>query len=268
MEEFSVITTLLGGMILVLGLGSKWLAKSPIPPTVIALAIGILVGPEVFGLIDLANLGDEALIREKAARLTLGIGLVGVALRVPGGFPRQNWHGLSVLIGLGMVLMWAISTLLVYLILGLSFWLATLISAIITATDPIAASPIVTGSVAEENIPERLRHTISFESGANDGLSYLFVFLPFLMLMHAADEALSRWLLHTLVWQVGAATVLGLLLGYVAGKLLGWADAHDAIKRDWRLVYTVALALVAIGAGRLIGSDEVLVVFAAGAAFV
>lgn len=262
-----MITALLGGMVLLLGLGSKWLAKSPVPPTVAALLIGILLGPEVLDLIDLADLGEEALIRERLARLTLGIGLVGVALRIPGEYPRRNWRAMAVLIGLGMILMWGVSTLLVYLILGLPFWLAALIGAIITPTDPVAASPIVTGSVAEENLPERLRHAISLESGANDGLGYLFVFLPFLMLTRPADEALSRWLLHTLLWQVGAATVLGLLLGYVAGKLLRRSEEHEAIESDWRLVYTVALALVAIGTGRLIGSDEVLVVFAAGAAF-
>lgn len=267
-KEFSVISALLGGMVLLLGLGSRWLAKSPFPPTVIALVIGVLVGPQVLGWIDLANLGTEPLIREKAARLTLGIGLVGVALRIPREYPRRNWRAMAVLLSLGMVLMWAISTVLVYAIMGFPFWLAALIGAIVTSTDPIAASPIVTGSVAEENIPERIRHAISFESGANDGLSYLFVFLPFLMLTRTADQALSRWLLHTLLWQVGAAMVLGLGLGYGAGKLLRWSEDQEAIKSEWRLVYTVALALLAIGAGKLIGSDEVLVVFAAGAAFV
>lgn len=268
MEDFSIIATLLGGMVLVLGLASRRLFTSPVPPTVVALAAGVLLGPRVLGWIDLAALGDEALIRERAARLTLGIGLVGVALRVPREYPRKSWRDMAVLVGLGMVLMWAVSTLLVYLILGIPFWLAALVGAVATPTDPIAASPIVTGSEAEENIPERIRHAISFESGANDGLSYLFVFLPFLLLTRPADEALSHWLLHTLLWQVGAATVFGLALGCAAGKLLRWSVERGSMEDDWRLVYTVALALAAIGAGRLIGSDEVLVVFAAGVAFV
>jgi sodium/hydrogen antiporter len=75
----------------------------------------------------------------------------------------------------------------------------------------------VTGPAAEENLPERVRHAISFESGANDGLSYLLVFLPFLMLTRPPEEALS---------------------------------------------------LLAVGTGRLLGSDELLVAFAAGVAFV
>jgi NhaP-type Na+/H+ or K+/H+ antiporter len=163
--------------------------------------------------------------------------------------------------------MWAISTALVYVILDLPFWLSALIGAAVTPTDPVAASPIVTGAVAEENLPDRVRHAISFDSGANDGLAYLFLFLPFLMLTKSADEALSHWLSTTLLWEVGAATLFGLLIGYFSGKLLQTAERWRTIDQDWRLIYTVALAFFAAGAGKLIHSDEVLVVFAAAAAF-
>lgn len=262
MDDFNLIVALLGGITLLLGLASKPLARSPFPPTLLALVIGVAVGPEALGLLDPETLGQRSDIMEKAARLTLGIGLVGVALRVPRAYPRQNWRALLVLIGLGMLLMWAVTTALVYFILGLPFWLAAL-----TPTDPVAASPIVTGTLAEDNIPERVRHAISFESGANDGLSYAFVFLPLLLLTRPAGEALSHWATHTLLWEVGAATAFGLLLGFGTGKLLQAAERRGTIERHWRLVYTVALALLAVGAGKLIHSDEVLVVFAAGAMF-
>lgn len=267
MNDFNVIVALLGGCVLLLGLASRRLARSPVPPTLLALLLGVAVGPEAFNLIDLEALGEKSTLLERAARLTLGIGLVGVALRIPREFPRRNWRGMLVLTGAGMVLMWAISTGLVHFILGLPFWLAALIAAVITPTDPVAASPIVTGSLAKENIPERVRDTISFESGANDGLGYLFVFLPFLILTRPPGEALSHWLTHTLLWEVGVATAFGLLLGYAAGKLLRTAERKGAIKRDWRLIYTAALALLAVGAGKLIHSDEVLLVFAAGMMF-
>ena len=267
MNDFNTIVTLLGGTTLALGLGSKRLSRSPLPPTLLALVVGVLVGPEVFNLVNLDEMGERATLMERAARLTLGIGLVGVALRIPGSYPRRQWREMLLLIGLGMVLMWAISTALVFLILGLPFWMAALIGAIITPTDPVAASPIVTGDLAEENIREPIRHAISFESGANDGLGYLFVFLPFLMLTRPAGEALTHWLTKSLLWDVGVATLVGLAIGHGAARLLQAAERRDAIKSDWRLVYTVALALFAIGAGRLIKSDEVLLVFAAGAMF-
>jgi NhaP-type Na+/H+ or K+/H+ antiporter len=266
-NEFNTIVALLGGLIMLLGLASKRLERSPAPPTLLALAVGIAVGPEVLGLLDLAEMGERTTLLERAARLTLGIGLVGVALRVPRGFPRTDWRAMLVLIGIGMPLMWAISAGLIYYLLGLSFWLALLIGAIVTPTDPIAASPIVTGRLAQDNIPKGLRDTISFESGANDGIGYLFVILPFLFLTRPAGEALSHWLVTTLLWEVGAATLFGLLLGWGAGRLLRAAEAANTIQRSWRLVYTVALALLAVGAGKLINSDEVLLVFAAGATF-
>jgi NhaP-type Na+/H+ or K+/H+ antiporter len=267
MNDLDAIVAMLGGTTLLLGLGSKWLARSPLPPTLLALLMGVVLGPEVFNLIDPEVMGDRASLVEKAARLTLGIGLVGVALRIPREYPRRRWREMLLLISIGMVLMWAISTALVFVMLGLPFWIAALIGAIITPTDPVAASPIVTGREAEENIPEPIRHGISFESGANDGLGYLFVLLPFLLLTRPVGEALSHWLIRTILWEVVVATIVGLAIGYAASRLLQAAEQRDAIKQEWRLVYTVAVALFAIGVGRLIKSDEVLLVFAAGVMF-
>jgi NhaP-type Na+/H+ or K+/H+ antiporter len=148
MNNFNTIVTVLGATTLMLGLGSKWLSRSLFPPTLRALFVGVLIGPEMFSLISSEELGDRAVLLEKATRLTLAIGLIGVALRIPGSYPRRNWRAMLVLIGLGRALMWAISTALVFLILGLPFWMAALIGAIITPTDPVAASPIVTGDEA------------------------------------------------------------------------------------------------------------------------
>lgn len=191
MNSLNLIVTVLGATILLLGLVSKRLEASPFPApllALLALLIGVLLGPAGLGLIDIAALGEEAMIREGASRLTLGIGLIGVALRIPHSYPRRNGRAMIKLIGLGMLLMWAISTALVHLFLGLPFALAALIGAIVTPTDPIAASPIVTGSTAEKNLPERLRNALSFESGANDGLGYLFVLLPVLLLTRPAGR--------------------------------------------------------------------------------
>jgi NhaP-type Na+/H+ or K+/H+ antiporter len=264
---FNVVVTALGALVLVLGLVSKRLKHSPIPPTLAALLVGVALGPAALGWIDLSAMGNQELILEKAARLTLGIGLISVALRIPTDYTRRHWREMLVLVGAGMVLMWAVSAALVWSVLGLPLGLAALIGAVVTPTDPIAATPIVTGDLAKRHLPDRLRNAISFESGVNDGLAYLFVFLPFLLIMHPPGEAWTRWLFETLLWQVGAATAAGLTLGWAAGRTLQAAEKGDLIGENWRLVYTAALALVAIGAGRLIHSDEVLMVFAAGLMF-
>ena len=126
-----------------------------------------------------------------------------------------------------MPLMWLSGGLLVYLILGLPFLVALLIGAVIAPTDPVVVGTVVTGDVAEEHLPEHLRNTISAESGYNDGLTYPFVLLPILALTLPLGEAMSHFLIQTILWEVGAAVILGTLAGYGVGRALKWAQAKE-----------------------------------------
>lgn len=101
MEPFNVIVAALGGLILLLGLASRPTSRGPVPPTLLALGVGVLLGPQVLGWIDPADLGNRSSILEKAAPLTLAIGLMGVALRVPREYPRRHAREMAVLVGRG-----------------------------------------------------------------------------------------------------------------------------------------------------------------------
>ena len=168
---------------------------------------------------------------EQGARLAIAIQVMGVALRLPKGYPFKNWRILAVLLGPIMLIMWLVSGLLVYLIFGLPFWEAMLVGAVITPTDPVVSTSVVTGKVAEENLPERIRNSLSTESGANDGLAYPLVLLPILILTKTPTEALSEWLIPVLLWEVGAAILMGALIGYIADRLLVWAEAKQSIEK-------------------------------------
>ena len=87
--------------------------------------------------------------------------------------------GLALVLGVGIPLMWLASGVLVWGLLGLPFWVAMLVGATI----------IVTGRVAERSVPARLRHLISAESGANDGMMYPLVLLPILILTRPTGES-------------------------------------------------------------------------------
>lgn len=76
MDKSNTVFTALGGLILALALVSRRIQTSPFPPTLFALAFGILLGPAVLGVIALGTLGDQPKILEDAARLTLSIGLM------------------------------------------------------------------------------------------------------------------------------------------------------------------------------------------------
>ncbi|PLS87050.1 MAG: sodium:proton exchanger, partial [Actinobacteria bacterium] len=148
MIALNVALTVIGGLVVVIGLFSEPLKRSLLSATILALTAGILLGPSVFGLLDLSEWGKPEAILEQASRLTVAIGLMGVALRLPSGYVLSRWRSLLVLLGPVMLLMWLSSGLLAYLILGLPFWVAMLVGAVITPTDPVIASTIVTGEVA------------------------------------------------------------------------------------------------------------------------
>src|SRR5215204_6649841 len=199
MSELNIALAVVGVVLLALGMFSSAISRiSFITEPLVALLAGVLIGPAVLDLVDLAGLGDQTVILQQAALLTLGIALMGTALRLPVGYVRQYWQPLVILLGLGMPLVWLCGSLLTYLILGPPFLIAVLLAAIITPTDPVVAGLIVTGDVAEEHLPERLRHAISAESAFNDGLAYPFVLLPILLLIRPPSEAVSHRLLYTI----------------------------------------------------------------------
>jgi NhaP-type Na+/H+ or K+/H+ antiporter len=69
------------------------------------------------------------------------------------------------------------------------------------------------------------------------------------------------------LWEVAAAVLLGSIISYVAGRLLLWAEAKQTIEKQSFLAYTVALSLTVLGGVKLLGSDGILAVFAAGTVF-
>lgn len=105
---------------------------------------------------------------------------------------------------------------MVYMILGLPFWIAVMIGAIATPTDPVVASSKVAGGMAERNLPAKLRNVISAESGFNDGLDLPFVALPVLVLTEPPGGVISHWLIQTILLELIAGTALAALMDHLA----------------------------------------------------
>ncbi|MBK4731427.1 sodium:proton antiporter [Oxynema sp. CENA135] len=267
-NELDIALTALGGLVLVLGLLSGFLKERLfLSDPLVAVCIGILLGPSGLHLLDLSHWGNPQSILEQGARLAIAIQLMGVALRLPKGYLLRHWKAQAVLLGLVMPLSCVASAVLVYFILGLPLWVALLVGAIVTPTDPVVATAIVTGKVAERNLPDRLRHTLSAESAANDGLAYPLVFLPILFLTRSPGEALGQWFGEILLWEVGATVVLGAVCGYLAGWLLLRAERQHTIDKPSFLAYTLALSLLVLGGIKLLHGDGILAVFVAGSTF-
>ena len=271
-DAVNVLLLVAGGAVLASALFKRRLRHAWLSDPILAIALGVLAGPAVLGLLRPDAWTVEPLkVLEQAARLTIALSLMRIGVTLPRGYVWRRWRLLGATLSLGMLLMWAVGFGVAWLSLGLFGGVGALgcllVAACVTPTDPVLAGSIVQGKTAREELPGRMRRFIEAESGANDGLAYLFLFLPVLLLTRPATEAWRHWLAATLLWEVLAAVALGAALGVGVGWLQrlderrGWSGQSDVT------ITTLALTATTLGLLRLLGTDGILGVFAAAVAF-
>jgi NhaP-type Na+/H+ or K+/H+ antiporter len=77
--------------------------------------------------------------------------------------------------------------------LGLGFWLALLVGACLTPTDPILAGPLEEDSPEED--PED-RFGLSTEAGLNDGFAFPFIYLGLFLTLPPHDVGAVSYTHH------------------------------------------------------------------------
>lgn len=270
MDMLNVALAVTMGLALVMGLFTDVLHRRWISEPALAMGVGVLVGPAALGWLDVGAAGvDTHQLLEQAARLTLAVVLISVAIQLPHRFLLTHWRAVTLLVGPVMVGMWLTASALLWLVLGLDVLTAALIGAVLTPTDPVLAGGIVAGRMARRHLPARMRNLVSAESGANDGAAYLLLMLPVLLMVRGeqaggAGAVLGEWLLRTLLWEVTVAVVVGAALGYVVGRVQNDSARRKLSEPGPLLSVMLALCLMVTGLVRLLGSDEILSIFAAG----
>ena len=228
---------------------------------------GIAVGPLGAGLLHLdpASNPVDAIILREAARVTLAIAVTGAAMRLPAFWLRQNWRGLAVALGPGMVLMWIAGALVSAATIGLPILSCLLLGAAIAPTDPVLSAPILSGKLARLAVPADLRDAMTAESAINDGLGLPLVILPILLMQHAPAQASLDWAVHVVGWEIGGAVAAGAAAGWVTARCMTWARGRPDADPASLLTVTIALALATMAGVHLLGADEILAAFVAGA---
>lgn len=243
--------------------------RSWVSEPMICLGVGALAGQAGAGLMRLdpvAHPIDLDFLRE-TARFTVAIAVLGAAIRLPKGWLWRNWRGLAVAIGPGMLLMWATTTGVLTALLALPPLQAALIGAVLTPTDPVLSSTILTGRLAERTVPTNLRAGITAESGANDGLALPFVMAPLILSSEPLGPGIRDWLADAVLWQLGSAVAVGALLGWFGRRVHGWARARRDAERTSLITIALALAVASLAAVQLLDGDGVLAAFVAGLAY-
>ncbi|KAF2267454.1 Na/H antiporter [Lojkania enalia] len=279
--NFDLVCCALGGFITLFGLVSylfkeRWYLTEP----VVALWTGLLLSPYGLNLIrPLEYSGSNegvAMTTLCFTRLVLGIQLVIAGIQLPSKFLTREWRSLLLLLGPGMITMWICTSLLVWtLIPSLNMFESLVVGACVTPTDPVLSNSIVKGEFADRYLSRSLQHLIVAESGANDGLGYMFLFFPLYMIKFAKEsdnsegiqDAITAWLSNTFFYTIILSILVGAAVGLMAKGGLRWAKKKDLVDKESFSLFAIGLALSIIGIVGAVDSDDVLACFIAGCAF-
>ncbi|KAL0940697.1 sodium hydrogen exchanger family protein [Colletotrichum truncatum] len=281
--NFNIIVGVLGGWISLFGLVS-FLCKETyyLSEALISLLAGVAFSPPAANLIrPLEYAGTPENVDSVTlafSRLVLGVQLVLAGVQLPSRYLRTQWKPMALLVGPVMTCMWLATSLLVYaMVPHIPFLHALAIGACVTPTDPVLSNVIVKGRFADHNIPKELQNLIISESGANDGLGYPFLFFALYLIKYIGDGgkqvsggarlAMGLWFGETWGYTIALSIVYGAVVGWLAKRLLRWAESHKYVDRESFLVFAISLALFIVGTCGMIGSDDVLACFIAGNAF-
>lgn len=242
---------------LVLGLFSRRLRYLPLSEPLVALVVGMALGPRA---LDVLDLGRPVEVLGIAAEISLALSLMSVALRFDLGEIRPQLGRVVIMLTIVLVGMTVVSAGLAAAVLALPAAGAWLTGAILAPTDPVLSSSIVAGDAAERDLPLRTRVVLSVESAANDGLTFALVAFG---IVAVTGESLLREA-GVSVAELAVGVAGGAALGWLAGRLLVLTEHHHEIEHSAFLVLTVSLALATLGGVSLAGGQPLVGVFAAG----
>ena len=240
------------------------LQKIALTEPMIALLVGVLVGP-VLHLIQVPEAQQEPIL-EWGAKLTIAMALMSSALKLKQRYLVSHKQMLSVLVVGGMLLMFATSTLISKYMLNLEWAAAILIGAIVTPTDPVVSSSMISGKFADKFLNNNIKSSLFFESGVNDGLAFPLVAIGW-MLFQKGEMDWLHWLGKVVLYENFLAILIGSLLGFGAGLLMHYAHKARWMTRKTLLSYSVGLGFFVLTFLELLKMNGIIGVFFAGLLF-
>ena len=214
--EIAKHTLLSGGVILGIGIIAGLFArKTKIPDVAVFPIVGMAIGPEALGLINIKT--DSALnqiIFLFGASYILFDG--GASLRF--NVLKQVWITIVSLATVGVIVTAAITGTAAYYVFGIPPVMALLLGATLASTDPATLVPIF----QQVKIRDRVAQTVVSESAFNDATGAVTTFGVLAVAMGTGEFSLAASLVD-LIKQLAIGIVAGAAFGYLAALLI----AHE-----------------------------------------
>lgn len=271
MEQSHIVYACIGIFCTLFSLASLFVKeKLYIGEATVATITGLILGPHCLDWINPLSWGNLDYITLEICRIVLCIQIVAVAVELPRKYMKKHWVSVAILLLPVMTVGWLVVGLFIWVLIPhFDFPSALLVSACVTATDPVLAAAVVGKGKFAERVPGHLRNLLTAESGCNDGMAFPFIFLSLYLITYHGQpgEIVKHWFTLTILWECAFGVVLGVVIGYLLRKALFYAERWNLIDRESFLALFVFLALTCAGVGSMLGVDDLLVSFAAGTTF-
>jgi sodium/hydrogen antiporter len=249
----------IGLLLLLITLGSGWIAHLPFSYALIYLIVGILLGPYGIHLIDLR---PQAEVLERLTEFAVLISLFGCGLKMNRPLKAWAWNSTARLIGFLMLICIFSLAAVGHIFLGLSWGSAILLGAILAPTDPVLASEI---QLLDAKDRDELRFGLTSEGGLNDALAFPFVYFGLYWIKDAQWQNWFRqWVLVDVLWAIAAGVAMGLLVA----QSITWIHRQskqlksaNALMEDF---VALSMVLITYALTELINGYGFLAVFIAG----
>jgi NhaP-type Na+/H+ or K+/H+ antiporter len=231
--DFDVATLVFGGLLVVGALLSGLAHRSFLSLTALFVVAGFVLGRGGLGVLELDPRGEFV---HDLAIVALIVILFRDGLEVEAEMLQTAWRLPLRSLIIAMPLTAAVVALAAHAIVGLDWTAAFLVGALLSPTDPVLSSSVVTNP----RVPRVVRHSLNLESGLNDGLA-----LPAVLALAAvlADRPGFVWW-HFVLQDVG----LGFAYGLAAGLLAAWALPRSAaIPAHQRSLFALGAAFATYG---------------------
>jgi NhaP-type Na+/H+ or K+/H+ antiporter len=238
MTSFETAVTVLGALLIVGALASGVARRSFLSLTAVFVLTGFALGE---GGLELVTFDPRSGFVEHLAIVALIVILFRDGLEVEGEMLQKAWHLPLRKLVLAMPITAVIVAALAKLLTDLTWTEAFLLGALLSPTDPVLSSSVVTNP----RVPRIVRHSLNLESGMNDGLA-----LPAVLAFSAAlslDNPDFTWWKFVLQ-DVTLGLVFGVACGLLASLLLPRDTGLDtSIPAHQRSLYALGVAFATYG---------------------
>src|SRR6266516_4272840 len=208
--SFQTGAAVLGGLLVLGALLSGLARRSVLSLAALSVLAGFILGDGATGVLHFKS--SSGLVRE-LANVALIVILFRDGLEVDRELLQSHWHLPLRKLAIAMPVTGAIVALSAHVFVGLDWTESFLLGALLSPTDPVLSSGVVT----DPHVPRIVRHSLNLESGLNDGLA-----LPAVLAFAAALEPNSGdfvwW--HYVLQDLGLGFAFGLACGVIGSLLM------------------------------------------------